>query len=411
MANRNGWLANLFKPKAAKRMGFNEMVSMVGYEPNFSRFGSENLFSSIVYSAVQMKCRAFGKLEPRHIRNEGGKVATITEGSIAAVLRNPNHYQTTYEFLAQAYFKRRQDKTCYIFADSELLNNGTRRWLGLYVLLPTDKPIIKEYDNGDLYFVFKFDGYQDAVELDYNEVIVWRDNIEDNQYVGGGKYDRNASADLNSTLQASHTIKESIAEAAKLGCMFDGYLKINALTQGTVSDKNKAVRDAFVEDIRTAKGKVPVLDNGAEYVPLSRQLKMVDSATIHELDKYAFICEGVTLDMLQGNWTTQSKEAFYENHIEPAAVSLGQAMSKVFFSRWQTSHGDSIVLYPHKVQLMATSEIVSVITATIAAGVFTKDEYREMLGYAPLPNGEGQTMPRGFNNLDGETTDTGGVTE
>jgi hypothetical protein len=60
---------------------------------------------------------------------------------------------------------------------------------------------------------------------------------------------------------------------------------------------------------------------------------------------------------------------------------------------------------------MATSEIVSVIKTTIAAGVFMKDEYREMLGYAPLPNGEGQTMPRGFNNLDGEETSTGGVTE
>jgi hypothetical protein len=60
---------------------------------------------------------------------------------------------------------------------------------------------------------------------------------------------------------------------------------------------------------------------------------------------------------------------------------------------------------------MATSEIVSVIQSTIAAGVFMKDEYREMLGYAPLPNGEGQTMPRGFNNLDGATNDTGGVTE
>jgi len=406
-------LSKIFKPKAVKgSTSFNEAVSMAGYEPNFSQFGSNNLYSSVIYSAVQMKCRFFGKLEPRHIRIENGKVVTITDSSIAKVLQNPNHYQTTYEFLAQAYWKRRQDKTCYIFADSEVTNGGTRKYTGLYVLLPETKPIIKEYPNGELYFVFKFDGYDSYIEIDYKDIIVWRDNIEDNQYMGGGRYYNNASADLNSTLSAYHTIKETIAEAAKIGCMFDGYLKINAYTEGVISDKAKAVRDAFIEDIRTATGKVPVLDNGADYVALNRQLKMVDSATLHELKENAFIYEGVTFDMLTGNWTTQNKEAFFENWIEPAAVSLGQAMGKVFFTQWQTSHGDQIALYPHKVQLMATSEIVSVISTTIAAGVFKIDEYREMLGYAPLENGEGQARPRGYNELDGAIqTDNGGVTE
>jgi hypothetical protein len=65
---------------------------------------------------------------------------------------------------------------------------------------------------------------------------------------------------------------------------------------------------------------------------------------------------------------------------------------------------------------MATSEIVSIIQNTIAAGIFKIDEYREMLGYAPLENGEGEARPRGYNELDGakttpqDTTDNGGVT-
>lgn len=405
-------LSKIFKPKAAKgSTSFNEAIGMVGYEPNISKFGSNNLYSSVIYSAVQMKCRFFGKLEPRHIRNENGKITTITDSSVARVLRNPNHYQTTYEFLAQAYWKRRQDKTCYILADNEVVN-GKRIFNGLYVLLPETKPIIKEYANGDLYFVFKFSGYNDYIEIDYNDVIVWRDNLEDNQYMGGGKYYNQASADLNSTLEAYHTIKQTIAEAAKIGCMFDGYLKINGYAAD--NDKNKTIRDTFVEDIRTAKGKVPVLDNGADYIALQRQLKLVDSATLHELKENAFIYEGVNLDALTGKWTTQGKEAFYETWIEPAAISFGQAASKVFFTDWQTSHGDSVVLYPHKVQLMATTEIVSVIQSTVAAGVFKIDEYREMLGYAPLENGEGEARPRGYNSLDNANTkpiDNGGVTE
>ncbi len=396
-------LSKIFKPKAAKGyISFKDAISMVGYEPNFSKFGKQTLNSAIVYSAVMLKCRTFAKLDPRHIRNEGGKISTITDSSIARVLRNPNNYQTTYDFLQQAYFMRRKDKTCYIFADKD--TNGSL--IGLYILLPTDKPILKEYTNGDLYYVFKFDGYNDYIELDYNEVIVWRDNIEDNQYIGGGKYCENADADLYDTLNAYHEIKQSIKEAAKLGCYFEGYLKINAYAAD--NDKAQKTRDAFVEDIRNNKGKLPVLDNGADYVALSRQLKLVDAETLKELKETAYISENVDIDILMGKWSPQTKEAFYEIHIEAAAISLGQAITKVLFTQWQISHGDQIVLYPHRVQLMATSEIVSIIKSTIAAGVFTKDEYREMLGYAPLPNGEGQTMPRGYNNLDGAITDDNG---
>lgn len=404
-------LSKIFKPKSKNiNNNFNNVISMV-YEPNFSKFGSNTLYSSVVYSAIQMKARYFGKLEPRHIRNENGKITTITDSSIAKTLRNPNHYQTPYEFLAQAYFIRRKDKTCYIYADLYKTKGGETKLDGLYILLPSTKPILREDPNtGELFFVFSFDGWSHPVELEYNNIIVWKDNIEDNQYMGGGKYDNNSNADLLTSLEAYHELKEAIKEAVKLGCMFEGYLKINGYSSETFGDNNKRLRDQFIQDIKDGKG-IPVLDNGADYTELKRQLKVVDAATLKEIKENAFISEGVTVEVLTGKMTTQDKEAFYETHIEPAAISLGQAMSKVIFSQWQTSHGDQIVLYPHKVQLMATSEIISVIKETLPAGIFMVDEYREMLGYAPLPNDEGRVRPRGYNNLDGQNETGGGATE
>lgn len=395
--------SKIFKPKKTSN-SFNDAVLMV-YEPNFSKFGSNTLYSNLVYSSIQMKARYFGKLEPRHIRNEDGKITAINDSSIAKVLKNPNHYQTTYDFLAQAYFMRRKDKTCYIFVDFFKTKGGETKVNGLYVLLPSCKPLLKEDANGNLYYLFSFDGYSSYVEFEYSEIIVWKDNLEDNQYMGGGKYGDNANADLYTNLEAYHEIKEAIKEAVKIGCMFDGYLKINSYAADHTNTQK--IRDEFVEDIRTSKGKMPVLDNGADYHEIKRQLKMVDAATLKEIKENALISEGVTIEMLTGKMTTQDKEAFYENHIEPAAISLGQAISKILFSQWQTTHGDQIILYPHKVQLMAISEINTMVQITLPAGVFMIDEYREMYGYAPLPNGEGQVRPRGFNNLDGNNTGGG----
>lgn len=404
MANKDNWLVKMFKPKAKKQNTFDQTVTMVGYEPNFTSFGTSVHYSDIVLSALRMKARFFGKLCPRHIRDDGGRIITMIDTSVARLLRNPNEYQTTYDFLTQAFFMREVFDNCYIYADSYETNAGSRYYTGLYILLPSQKPRIVDGVDGRLKICFTFEGYSEEVVFDYDEIAIWKNNHEDNQYMGGGRYGSNANSDLLSSLEAYHQIKQSIAEASKIGCTFDGIVKVNAYASD--NDKATQIRNQFIDDLRKNKGGIGVLDNGAEYQSVQRALKLVDSATLSEIKQNVLLHTGVSIEMLMGKFTTQDKEAFYENWIEPSAISLGQVLSKLLFSQWQTSHGDSVVLYPNKVQLMATSEIVSIIQSTISAGVFQIDEYRDMLGYAPLPNGEGEQRPRGFNSLDGGTETT-----
>lgn len=399
------WLSKLFKPKGKTKVGrIEEALSIKGYEPSFSSFGSSVFYSDIVYSAMRMKARFFAKLEPRHVRNDTGRLQTVSDSDIAKLLKNPNEYQTTFDFLYQAFFIRELQDNCFIYPDYFVTKSGTRKYTGLYIILPSETPKVYDDGTGELKIGFKIDGYTEEIIFRLDEIAIWKNNIEDATFLGGGKFSKQANKDLLSSLEAYHQIKESIAEAAKLACCFDGIIKINALSGEY--EKNKKVRDQFIKDLREGKSGIGVLDAGTEYEPLSRSLKTVDAATLQEIKENVLIHTGVTVEMLTGKFTSEDKEAFYESIIEPAAIGLGQALTKCVFSQWQQTHGDEIVLYPHKIQLMNTSEIVSIIGTTITAGVFTIDEYREMLGYAPLENGEGQARPRGFNNLDGanETT-------
>lgn len=395
-----GWLDKVFsKAKRPKNANMNLNVSMKGYEPTFSAFGDLVLQSDIIYSAMQMKARFFGKLDPRHVRIRDDKIELVTDSSVARLLRQPNAFQTTYDFLTQAYFMREKDNNCFIYPDYYISNAGQKIYTGLYILLPSIAPIIEEDESGKLYIRFLFINPDREVVFPYEDIIIWKQNIEDRQFLGGGRYSRMSQSDLLNSLSAYHTSKEAVAEAAKLGCYLDGIIKVNAYAAET--KKAQEVRDKFIQDLRENKSGIAVLDNGADYQNIQRSLKMVDAATLAEIKQNVLLHTGVTMDMLQGKFTDEEKEAFYENWIEPAALSLGQAMEKVFFSQWQTSYGDRIEMYPKKIRLMSTSEITKVVQATINAGVFTLDEYREMYGYAPLPNEEGKQRPRGFNNLDG----------
>ena len=405
MANKKGWLANLFKPKAKKvNIGFNDYVSMVGYEPKFSNIGSQVLYNSLMLSGLRIKQKLFAVLEPRHIKYDSDRAKTVYDSTVAKVLRNPNHYQTSFEFLAQAFFMREKDKTCYILLDRYKTTGGYWYYENMFVLLPSEKPEIYEEDN-ELYWVFTFDGWSEHVVFKFADVVPWKTDIEDNQYMGGGKYSRSADADLLNSLQAHRTITESVAEASKLGCMFDGLLKVNAF--GASDEKTQAIRDKFLEDIRTNKAGLPVLDNGADYVQIQRQLKMVDGSTLKEIKENAVIASNISIEVLCGKLSKEDKKAIHTLHIKPAAISLEQALTKAIFSR----ANEAVKIYPHRSQLMDIDEVIELFKAAGALGVYKKDEWREMTGHEPLENGEGQTMPRGYNNLDGANTDTGGVTE
>ncbi len=400
-----GWLNKIFsKGKRPKNANMNLNVSMNGYMPKFTSFGKNILYSDIVYSAQKMKARFFGKLDPRHIRIRDDKIELVTDSSVARLMRTPNDFQTTYDFLTQAYFMREKDDNCFIYPDYYISNAGQRIYTGMYILLPIATPIVEQDESGRIYLRFMFLNPEREVVFPFDDVIIWKQNIEDNQFLGGGQIGSMTNADLLNALSAYHTAQEAVAEAAKMGCFLDGIIKVNSYAAD--DEKTQAIRDNFIKDLRENKSGLGVLDNGAEFQDVKRSLKMVDAATLEEIKNNVLLHTGVTMEMLQGKFTAEDKESFYENWIEPAAISLGQAMSKVFFSQWQTSYGDQVQLYPRKIQLMSTSEITNVVRETINAGVFTLDEYREMYGYAPLPNGEGQQRPRGFNHLDGETGKT-----
>lgn len=405
-----GWLQRIFsKAKPKNNANYDLNVSMKGYEPHFTSFGKNLNYSDIVLSATFLKMRFFGKLEPRHIRSKDGKMELVTDSSVARLMRQPNEFQTMYDFLTQAYFMREIYANCFIYADYYISNANQRIYTGLYILLPCMQPIIQQDESGKLFIRFQFVNPSREVLFPLEDIIIWKGNMEDNQFLGGGKFSSMANADVLNSLQAYQTSKEAIAEASKLGCLIDGIIKVNAYASD--NEKTQSIRNQFIQDLRTNKTGIGVLDNGADYINIQRQLKMVDATTLKEIKENILIHTGVSIEMLMGNATQDMKDFLFENYIQPACISLQQAMSKVFFSQNQETRGDRIEIYPRKYELMTMEQKIRLIQVTIPAGIYSIDEIREMTGYAPLDNEEGKVRPRGFNNLDGGESNEGKVDE
>lgn len=401
-----GWLEKIFnkaKPKKNAKLDLN--VSMNGYQPNFTAFGNNILLSDIVYSALKMKARYFGSLKPEYIRETENETIKVKDSSVARLLRRPNDFQTTYDFLTQAFFMREKNDNCYIYPDYRIDDNNQKIYTGMYILLPADTPIIMQDESGKLFIRFLFNNPDREVVFPYGDIIHWKSNIEDNQFTGGGRFSSMSNADLLNSLQAYRTAQEAVAEASKLGCYIDGIIKVNSYVAD--NPKTQKIRDDFINDLKENKSGIGVLDNGADYQNIQRSLKMVDSATLAEIKQNVVLHTGVTIDMLSGKMTKEERETFYENHIRPSAISLAQAMERVFLSQWQVSHGDRIVIYPMDVELMTSEERYKVSDMLLKAGAITINEARRMHGLPPVA--DGNYRPRGYNNLDGTPTAEGGL--
>lgn len=400
-----GWLTDMFKGRKKNEQQNNLSVAQTfrGYEPKFTSFGGNILLSSQILESVRLKATFVSKVDPKYIRDQNGIKIRVTDGSIAKILKRPNAYMTKTDFFYKASFIREVAKNCFIFLDSYTTNGGYKNYTGMYILQPTKAEMYEDTD-GSLWWGFEFQNQSGTVYFRKEEIVHWAKDYEDLQYKGGGEFTQNSEADMLRTLEAYHQILESIAEASKCACYFDGILKVNAYT--SADKKTQEIRDRFIDDLRTNRSGVAVLDNGADWQDINRKLTMVDEKTMAHFQKQIEIFTGVTIDMLRGKFSVEEKEAFYEKNIESCLMSLGEAFSMCFFGQWQTTHGDEIVLYHKKIELMSTTQISQLIRDTIVAGVFKIDEYRDMLGYAPLENGAGQERPRGYNNLDGQPNNT-----
>lgn len=386
-------LLDFFKKKEEKK-GLGYAPTMSGNLPYFTPFGDNIYASDIIVQSIRCKANEFKKLKPRHITNIDGASSVVTDSSIARVLRRPNEYMTTADFLEKITIMLELNKNVFIYPQYYITNGGKKFYTALYPLKPTEAQYLVN-DKGEYFVKLKFRNGFDTT-LSINDVIHWRKDYGINDYFGGGMFGGNDDAGLLQMLKRYDELTQSIGQALGISLNINGVMKINSYME---DDAKKAERDKFEEEIKNNKSGILFTDMTSEYVHIPRDIKIVDSETLKFYYDSILRANGTSLAILNGDYTMAQKEAYYEHALEADIKSLGQAITKVIFSEREESYGNEIVLYPNDISFMSMDNKINALRTGLPAGLFTKDEARELLGYPPLPNGAGQVVPQGYNSL------------
>lgn len=378
-----------------KKHGVKYAETQSGFSPFFSDFGNDIYASDIIVQAIRCKATEFKKLKPRHVRtNSDGKQVVVNDSSIARCLRRPNEYMTQSDFFEKITIMLELNKNAFIYPAYYITNGNEKYYTGLYPLKPSTVDMLSDQSER-LYYRFTFgNGYQ--IDLPASDVIHWRKDYGVDDYFGGSVSGGNDNRGLLKILKEYDKLIQSIAIGLGVSTKINGIVKYNSYLD---DEKTASKQTEFNEKLKNNESGILFTDLKTEYVNIPRDVKLVDKDTIEFYYQNILRNTGVSLAILNGDYTKSQKEAFYEHALESDIKSLGEAMSKVIFSDREASFGNEILLYPNSIVFMSMENKLSALQILAPAGMLLKDEARELLGYPPLPDGQGQVIAQGYNNL------------
>ena len=360
-----------------------------GFMPFYSTDFSNIYCSDAVVQALKCIVDEMKKLNPKHVRYTGSDPSPV-KGNIQEVLDNPNPLMTTSEFIEKICWLLLMNynvfiiPTYYVWVDDKT-GAERRRYESLYPINPSNVDFIEDA-GGRLFVTFTFwNGYSTTVP--YDDVIHIKYNYSVNEYMGGNLLGQPDHKALLATLELNDTLLKGVAKAMKASYAVNGVVKYNTLLDDGKTEAALAELERKLEN--NESGFLP-LDLKADFTPLEHKSELIDEPTLKFIDEKILRNFGVPLCILEGNYTKEQYEAFYQKTLEPIIIEISQAMTKKLFSQRERAFGNKIELYPKDLIFMTVSQTLEMINLLAPTGAMFENEKRTALGLQPLPELEGK---------------------
>lgn len=356
-----------------------------GYTPIFSQFGQDIYASDVVQQAISCLVTELTKANPYHIKKYGSDLVPVENSEIQRLLEEPNERMTQTDFFEKVYWQLFLNYNAFIVPTYYRDNKGNKKYTGLYPIQPIDVTFLQDSE-GKLGIQFKFiNGYETI--LAYSDVIHIKYRYSVNEFMGGNEKGQPDNKALLKTLELNHTLLQGVAKALKSSFSINGVIKYNTLMDDGKMEEN--IKNMEKRLANNESGFLP-LDIKGEYIPLQNKIQLVDATTLKFIDEKILRNFGVSLPILTGDYTKAQYEAFYQKSLEPILKRTGESFTMSMFSVREKGFGNKIMMYPHELIFMDTSQKIELFDLFVDSASCYKNELRTAFGMRPLPELAGQ---------------------
>lgn len=332
--------------------------------------------SDLVRSCIAPYTKAVGKLTGKHIFETPNGRKPPPDVYIKALLDNPNPIMSAQKF---------QEKMA-----AQLILNGnafakiTRDENGLPTeIFPLSAQSVEaEFKDGALFLRFTLSNGKTYL-FSYDDIIHLRTNYYDNDIFGAS-----LMPTLLPLLKILDTIDSGIVSAIKNSRVIRWLLRLgSSLRDDDVRRTAKDFSEAFLSaDSQT--GGVAAVDGKVEE---ARQIESKDYVPNFEilnlLRERVYSLFGVSEKIVQGSYSEDEWNAFYEADIEPIALDFSSEYTRKLFSLKKRSYGNYIVFEEFNLNIASMNTKLA-LRDMVDRGAMTPNEWRATLNLAPIEGGD-----------------------
>lgn len=359
---------------------------------HYVRFSGHLLDIDTIVACIDALARNLAKMELSAIRKDKDNISiTDRTSDVAKVLKRPNKYQTQYDFIYKVAALFFATNNAYIWPEYDESGNLINLW-------PINCVSAKLYEKDGIELLRFQLHHNHWFTVPYSQIIHLRNHYMKDDIFGDSNHAFSSIAELMDAQQ------QGIKGGIKNSALIRGLLKA---AQVMKEEDIKAARDRFIQDNFAVEnnGGVLFVDGKFDYTNIESKPYVVDADTMKFTQEKAYSYFGVNEDFLQNKFDSAGYESVYEGRLEPWAIYLTQALTDGIFTTRMQSFGNQIVANMARLKYQSLSSITNMISTTRELGLFTRDEYREMLGYEPLgPDRGGDEIMVAVNNYDSNTT-------
>ena len=373
-------LDKIFRPKEATksedalRDARSFFETLTAYAPVFTNWGGAIYESEIVRAAIDARARHISKLKVE-------TVGTANPPLQSKLALGPNQFMTWSQFLYRTSTILDVTNNCFICPvfDERMVITG------VFPVLPSSCALV-EYD-GELWLRYQFSNGQTAA-VEFKKCAILTKHQYQSDFFGDSNFP------LRETMQLMHIQNQGIEEGVKNAATFRFMATLNNFSSAADLAKE---RERFTESNLSTESK----SGGFLLFPNTykdiKQIDVkpyaVDAAQMQQIRENVFNYFGVSEDVLQNKAKAEDLEAFFDGAIEPFAIQISEAMTRMLFSERERAQGSYLIANANRLQYMSTSAKVQMAKELGDRGAILIDEIRELFNYEPLPDGAGQVAP------------------
>lgn len=360
------------EPVALKQAKVFQMLD--GYVPAFHTWSGSVFESDLIRAALDAHGRHAAKLVP------------TLSGSAKENLRNrlkiqPNAVQTWPQFLYREAVILYAKNTAFLVPTRGEYGETN----GVTGIIPKKWELV-EY-KGQPFIRFILDkGKRLAVELSQVGILT--------RYQYESELFGESNEAMKPVLDLIELQRQGIQEGIKNGASY----RFSAQSDNWAKDEDLAKEmerfNKFTFQNKKASGGMILFPNTYTNVQqLKQEAYKVDAEQLKTIKESVFDYFAINEDVIQGKVFGDAWLSFYESSVEWVAIQISECMSKMLFSERERQFGNRIDFTSNRLQYMSNADKMNAISQMADRGLMTRNELREILNLAPLPEPLGSQIP------------------